>query len=326
MLESYGKQSGEQALLNWLRLTAAAFCHLLVWCCLCTAQEVASPAAPEKTKAEAAAKSTTGRVEEVRPSVYYLPDKQGNLQPVLDFKYQDFVELYKLKSQLERRDQPPRYSLQRMSARGTAGTDHADLTVQFQVSVREDGWVRIPLRLDQALLRGEVQYRGVGEQFVNFESDGEGYVCWIRGKADSLHEITLTILAPLATVGEETRLKLFAPRATISELKLTVPVAAAVAKVSDGSTLLPPVAGDKSTELTVVGLGGELQLNWHKPSPGVAEMPAVLEAVGTVLVRLDGSSIVSEATLSVRSYGAAFDRYAERVPYWLPIRRRRGKR
>ena len=314
LLESNGKQSGEQALLNWLRPTAAAVCHLLVWCCFCTAQEVASPAAPEKTKPTAAAESTPGRVEEVRPSVYYLPDKQGNLQPVLDFKYQDFVELYKLKSQLERRDQPPRYSLQRMSVTGTAGADHADLTVQFQVLVRDDGWVRVPLRLDQSLLRGEVQHRGAGEQFVHFESDGQGYVCWIRGKADSQHEITLTVLAPLATVGEETRLKLFVPRATASELKLTVPIAAAVAKVSDGATLLPPVAGEKATELTVVGLGGELQLTWHKPDLRAAEAPAVLEAVGAVLARLDGRSIVSEAALTVRSYGAAFDRFLVRLP------------
>ena len=182
------------------------------------------------------------RVEESQPSIYYLPDKQGNLQPVLDFKYQDFVDLYKLKNQLGRRDQPPRYSLQRMSATGTAAETYAELTVQFQAVVRDDDWVRVPLRLDQGLLRGAAQYKGTGKQFVQYEGEGVGYVCWIRGKPDSQHEITLTMLVPLDSAGDETRLKLCVPRATASELKLSVPVAGAVGTVSEGATLLSSAA------------------------------------------------------------------------------------
>ena len=229
-----------------LRPIAAAFGHLLIWCCVAAAQPGDTPSAPggEKlAKPQAAAEKSSAeeasppRVEESRPSVYYLPDKQGNLQPVLDFTYQDFVELYKLKNQLGRRDEPPRYSLQRMTVTGSAGEEYAELKIRFQVLVRDDGWVRVPLRLDQGLLRGAVEYKGPGEQFVHYEGEGEGYVCWVRGKADTQHEITLTMLVSLATVGDETRLKLFAPRATVSELKLTVPIAAAVGRVSDGVTL-----------------------------------------------------------------------------------------
>ena len=134
--------------------------------------------------------------------------------------------------------------------------------------VRDDGWVRVPLRLDQGLLRGEVQYRGPGEQFVQFESESEGYVCWIRGQANTQHELTLTMLVPLRAVGEESQLKLCLPRATASELKLTVPGRGIVAKVSDGATLLPPVERKQkdgkatdSTELTAIGLGGDFQLS-----------------------------------------------------------------
>ena len=246
--------------------------------------------------------------------MFYLPDKQGNLQPVLDFQYQDFVELYKLKNQLERRDEPPRYSIQRMSAIGTAAADSAELTLQIQTLVHDDNWVRIPLRLDQALLRGATEHRGPGEMFIHFDGNGDGYVCWIRGKAESQHDVTLTFLVPLATIGEEKRLRLFAPRATASELKLTVPMTDAAASVSDGATLLPPVAKKDATELTVVGFGGDFQLTWHKPSPRIAETPAVLEAVGAVLVRIDGRSITSDATLSVRSFGAAFDRFTVQLP------------
>ena len=255
------------------------------------------------------------------PAIFYLPDKQGNLQPVLDFKYQDFVDLYRLKNQLDERDQPPRYSLQRMSVTGTAGPDRAELAVQLQVLVRGDDWVRVPLRLDQGLLRGEVRYRGPGEQSMQLESESEGYVCWIRGPANSQHELTLPLLVPLRAVGDESQLKLCLPRATASELKLTVPGRGIVAKVSDGATLLPPVErkqkGGKatdSTELIAIGPGGDFQLSWHKSGPNSTASPAVLESVGSLFVRLDGRSIASEATLTLRSYGAAFDRFVVRLP------------
>ena len=69
---------------------------------------------------------------------------------------------------------------------------------------------------------------------MHYEGEGEGYVWWVRGKPNTQHETTLTMLVPLAAVGDETRLKLFTPRATASELKLTVPLADAVGKVSEG--------------------------------------------------------------------------------------------
>ena len=180
-------------------------------------------------------------------------------------------------------------------------------------STRDDDWVRVPLRLDQGLLRGPVQYKGAGKQIVQYEGDGAGYVCWIRGKADAQHEIDLTMLVPLDAAGDETRLKLASPRATASELKLSVPVAGAVGTVSEGATLLSSAAKGGATEFDVVGLGGDFQLAWRKPNPA-AETPVVLEAVGTVLARLDGRSISTEATLSVRSLGAAFDRLTIRLP------------
>lgn len=276
-----------------LRPIGAAVGHLLVWCCIVTAQQV----------------------EESRPSVYYLPDKQGNLQPVLDFQYQDFVELYKLKNQLQRRQAPPRYSVQRMTASGTAGEEFAELSLQFEVLVRDDDWVRVPLRLDQGLLRGEVKHKGPGEQLVHYERDGDGYVCWLRGKSDTQHEVAVTMLVPLALVGDQPRLRLFVPRATVSELKLKVPLTGAIGEVSENATLLSSAAAGKdATEFNVVGLGGDFQLTWHKSNPSGAEMPLVLEATGTVLTRLDARSIVDEATLSVRSSGAAFDRFTVRLP------------
>ena len=207
------------------------------------------------------------------------------MQAVPNFNFEDFEQLYRLKHQLVQGDERPRYSIQQISAAATVAGEHgehgnqAELTIQFRILVREEQWVRIPLRLDQAVLREPPQYQGPGEQFLHFEGDADGYVLWIRGPAGKQQQVTLKMLLPLAVVGDQTSLRLLAPRATTSELKLTVPLGGAAAKVSEGATLLPPTTGKSETEFTVLGLNGDFELTWFKADARLAEVPAVLEAV-----------------------------------------------
>jgi hypothetical protein len=269
---------------------------------------------PAASAAQSAAAPSAAKVEEVRPSVFYLPDKHGNLQAVLDFNYEDFVELYKLKQRIDERDVRPRSSIQRMSISGAAGSENAELTVQFQITLGDGDWIRVPLRLDQALLREPAQYEGPGECFVLFEGEGEGYVSWIRGKKEGPHQITLKMLVPLSVAGEETKLKLFTPRAAVSEMKLTIHQPDAVAAVSEGAALLQPAAAEGGTLFTALGLGGEFQLAWHKAGAPAADVPAVLEADVNILARMDSQGITGEATLSVHGFASPFDRFVVRLP------------
>jgi hypothetical protein len=258
-----------------------------------------------------------GRVEEVQPSIYYLrnpKDPQGKLVPVMNFPPEEIEGYIKWKAKLTEPDQRPRFSLQQMSANGSVAGDYAELSIQFRILARDEQWTRVPLRLDQGILREPPQYQGPGEQFLQFEGPGAGYVAWIRGSAGQQHLVTVKMLLPLVSTGEETRLKVLVPRATASELRLKVPLAGAVAKVSEGATLRTPNGGKNETELTAVGLGGDFELSWHRPEARVAEAPAVLEAQGTLLARLDHRSVDAEATLSVRSYGRLFDSFRVRLP------------
>jgi len=255
-----------------------------------------------------------GRVEEAQPSIIYVRDPQGKLVPVVGFTQPEFDELYKLKHQLMQGDQRPRCSLQQMSANGSVVGDYAELSIQFRILVREEQWTRVPLRLDQGILREPPQYQGPGEQFLQFEGGGAGYVAWIRGPAGQQHQITLKMLMPLLTAGEVTRLHLLVPRATASELRLKVPLSGAVAKVSEGATLRTPNSAKNETELTVVGLGGDFELTWHRPEARIAEAPTVLEAQGLLAARLDNRGVDAEATLTVRSYGRLFDTFRVRLP------------
>ncbi|MGO9115397.1 MAG: hypothetical protein ACLP9L_39810 [Thermoguttaceae bacterium] len=299
---------------NW----AAGLLHCLLLACSIplAAQDVGPLRSPDKDS-PASAETTEGsprRIEETRPSLYYLKDKQGNLQAVPNFTLEDFEKLYKLEHQLVQGDQRPRYSLQEMLATGTVNTaGQAELSIQFRILVREDQWTRIPLRLDQAVLRETAQYQGSGEHFLSFEGEGDGFVAWVRGAAGQQHQITLKMLVPLTMVGQETRLRLLAPRATTSQLKLKVPYAKAMARVSEGATLQTPGGDNKETELTVVGLNGDFELSWHSADAAPGRM-AALEAFGNIATRLDGRGVETEATFSVRSYGDAFDRFQIRLP------------
>ncbi|MGQ9576099.1 MAG: hypothetical protein ACUVUC_12350 [Thermoguttaceae bacterium] len=254
-------------------------------------------------------------MEEVQPPVIHLRDRNGNLVPVPGFRLEDFERMLRREHQVKQADQTPPFSLQAMIATGFARGAYAELTVEFRFMVREEGWVRVPLRLDQAVLRGEARYKGPGQQFVHFEPAGEGYVSWCRGGAGQEHQLSMDILVPLATVGEQTRLRLSAPRATRSELKLTVPLAGAVAEVSEGVTLLPPTSPVQGqTTFTAVGLTGDFELAWSKAPERPETAPPALEAAGTILAKLGGQGIDCEVKLEVRAFRAPLERFRLRLP------------
>jgi len=257
------------------------------------------------------------RVEEVRPAIYYLPDKQGRLQAVLDFQYEDFVELYRQMHRLETRPEPPPYSLQQLFITGTVQENYATLEVRLQAATNRNDWVRIPLRLDQGLLLEAALGKESRRFIIAHEGNGVGYVCWIHGENAGLHEINLKLLLPLDTAAEENRLRIFLPRAAESRMELAVPTADAMVAVSGGALLSTSPSAAKGTIFTVVGLESDFQLGWHGPD---AEVPIALEASATVLVRLVGRSILSDAALSVRSQGAAFERFTVRLPPMSELR------
>ena len=91
-----------------------------------------------------------------------------------------------------------------------------------------------------------------------------------------------------------------------------MPYARAVARVSEGATLQSTRAGERETELVAVGLGGEVELSWHPPNAALGKT-AALEASGTIVSRLDGRGVETEAAFTVRSYGEPFDRFRIRL-------------
>ena len=123
---------------------------------------------------------------------------------------------------------------------GTVNGQRAELTIRFKILIDDKNWVRVPLRMEQAVLSEPVQYTGPGEQFTHFEENGEGYVAWIRGRPGQQHELTLKVLVGLTSAGDGTRLHLFLPRATISDLRLALPEPTSWPRSRKGPPCWPP--------------------------------------------------------------------------------------
>jgi hypothetical protein len=279
--------------------------------------EGAPQAAPNEGAPQAAPNEVApspGVVEESPLTTFVFRGEDGNLVEMPNFSFADFEKAYKLMRGLTQQDPRPRFSIQWLSLVGKATNSHAEMLLTIRVLTRDRHWVRVPLRLDQAMVQEPLESDDSVEAFLHPETEGEGYVCYVRGEPDQQHTIKLKLLVPLSITGERTRFVLRLPRATASELKLSVPMDEVVAEVSEGTTLLPPASAEGATELTVLGVGGDFRLLWHKPETDSVTMPAVLQADGAISTRMDGQTVTWNASVSVRSFGSPFDRFRLRLP------------
>jgi len=257
-----------------------------------------------------------GSVREVRPITFYVKDKDGKLLPVIDMTYEAISRLYRLDLKLAIPDRPPRYVLEKFSSTGSAEKGWAALEAKLDIRVRDRNWVRVPLRMNRAVLRDPVVYEGDGKHFITYDRDGDGYVGWIQGGTGKPHTLTMKMLVPLQTVGRETRLPLSVPSAAVSELTFEARVHQAVGRVSDGATLLDTKPLEKGrTQLIVQGLRGDFRLAWHPRDAQPTETPVTRDATGNLLVRIAGQhSIRTEASFKVRSFGGPVGSFRVRLP------------
>ncbi len=288
------------------RLIPWVICLVLICCRLLPAQGTSAPVGP-----------VASAVEEMKPPVYYVLDKNGNLVPMFGFQFEDFMRAFKHLQGLDRREVPPRFVLEEMVAEGKAAGKTAELSIRFSVRLQAKGTVRVPLGLGAAILKqtgAEDNNKTPSRQLLEHDPR-EGYVVWIDGEPGKSHKIALDVLVPLTTIGGETRLRLQAPRATKSQLRLTLPRADLLGQVSQGATIQTNSTNDgKATEFVARGLAGDFELSWHDSAVRTTRTPTVLTAAGQILARIDEHSVNTEAILEVRGHGSPFDRFQVRLP------------
>ena len=261
---------------------------------------------------------SVGSVRQADPKVYYLLDSKGNLIPVLDFSFEKHEELRKLDRDL-RPAAPPRFEfpdLIRMTGVLRSGYLELEAVVPIRFiasdSVSDETWVRIPLRLSQAIRYRKLKYQGPSRRPPIVESSEiEGHVVWIHAKPDTDHTLTLSMKVAVETVVNETRFSVVMPPHA-SEIVLTISEADLEANFLNDSRGILKVrsAAQEKTELVVQSMGGKLELAWRKKN----EIPVVLKAEGTVMVQVAGDQISCDARLTVSSPGRPIQSILVRLP------------
>ncbi len=254
-----------------------------------------------------------GGVQEYKPPLFLLRDKDGNLQPVSGFTFEEFRELYELKHRLQEKSESPGHSIQRMVVSGKVAEEHVEMDVELRVLARH-GKTRVPLRLEQAVLRSE-DYEGPGKHLLHLDAETGGYVLWLDGEPEALHKLTLHVLVPLRRIGEEARLRLRTPQATISEMKLTVPMKDVEATAVEPATLVSTApVGKDSSEIRALGVGGDLEMVWRPSGAPKPATPVIFEAESEATVRLEGPRVTTRLAIRLHDARSPLDEVVVCLP------------
>jgi len=277
------------------------------------AQEASDP--PKEKEPAAQGAESPLLFNEVGPPVYYFKDKNGKLQAVPGFSLEEFIELFKLKNQLDQQNQQPSFTIDQLTLTGSSAGAHVELIARFSVRCTKRDGFACPCASTAPCCESCPAMKGRANISCTSNPRAMANVSWLRGEPDKTHQLSLKLLAKVSQIGPEAHLRLNLPRVAVSTLQLQVPLENAVAKVSDGSTLesIRKLDGGR-TELKVMGLGSECDVAWHAAASQVANLPTILEASGNLLVRINGRSVNTEAKLNVRSFGGEFDQFQVRLP------------
>lgn len=273
--------------------------------------------APSAGKADRETESASGRVqpavERVEPDILYTRDKNGDLIPLLSHSVEEIREL------LQRQEgavAAPRTSfrIERLAAAAEVVGDYARLSIDLTIVASDEGWIRVPLRLNNLALTHLPEFADEGQHFVDFDSGIREYLAWFRGKAGESHRLSLRGLLKLDRDGNQSRLRLNAPRAVFSELQLVVPEANAIGQVLSGGALAETTPLDGQTQFRVTGLTNDFSLAWRRGTSRPSQFPTVLAAEGEIVSHIDGRGVDTTATLRVNAFGREFNGFQVRLP------------
>jgi hypothetical protein len=282
----------------------------------------ATQPAPQPTadKPPGAAEHSTDKSSAVveEPPVYYVRDQQGRLVPLLGFSYEEILDFLAQKKAGQPLAASKEYSLEQLVIEGEASGDHADLTADFKIHLAGTDWVNVPLMNHGAVLAEPLAFHGEAEHQLQFDSQTGSYTLRLHGAAGSEQQVSLKLVVPVKTLAAQHRLELDVPAATASRFTLEVPQAPIELTSHAGCTLAElksPTMDAKNrsrgSAITLWGLAGLVSLAWQQPT---ASSSAILEATGQVFAQIDSRSVQFDASLTVRGFGAQFDKFHIKLP------------
>jgi hypothetical protein len=274
-----------------------------------------------------------GRIEEVQPELFYVPDEGGRLVPVPGFRYRDFVDLFRIKEGLAGGLQPPGAVLEnvvvKIDARDVApraeghGQVTCPATVEFTVRQIQGGWTPIPLESGGMILSAPPRHDGPGRMIVDVEPGRSGYRAWFDAApeaagADVRHTVVLEGRLPVESTTAFEAFAVRVPAAVASQIEIassrTAPEVAVAAESVEPAVAADPAGG---SVVTVRGLAGDVRLRVGDAAAGRG--PAAL-ATSESAVRIDGRNAVTETTIRLGNLVAGSRRMTITLPPMSALR------
>ena len=297
------------------------------------AEDVESKPAPPSSTITTDANLPKGPIQYVGPDTYILLDAQGRPQPVPGMTYEDFLAAWKKLNNPANADSQPRFIIETIKIDGQTHGQRAELKLDATIHVLTNGPVNVPLGLADAILQGDpprfdksdakslpaaVESTAPKEnprnEYLDFNPQRGGFVAHVVGTAGERRMISFNLIAPLVRDGAETTLALSCPRATSSSLAVSVDTPVTEARTNSGAITSKKPSKDGGTRIEIAGPAGQLRLTWQSASTEKSSMATVLNAIGAIHATIDGRGIRSDARLTVRSFGGAFDQFRIRLP------------
>lgn len=308
------------------RLIGRLFSAAVVWAVLATvglAQSSAEPPSAEPiagTQTLDSGLASPGRearpVAEVAPELFYLQDDAGRLVPVPGFRYRDFIDLMRLKDGLPGQPEPPAAVLESISivvtlpeplVGVTAATRTCPAELRFSVRQVRSGWASVPIDLQGFLIGGAPVHEGPGQMFFAAASDAEPSTARVWFKVSSEQEVRHTVVVPggvpVETSANSDIVALLVPPATASRVEIRSSRQDPTVTVRPASLppVVEPITGDSEEQggsvVSVVGAVGRLEVRIGDRQAADQNGNAVPDVMVESLVRVDGKTAVTEATL-----------------------------
>lgn len=278
------------------------------------------------------------RLEEVKPEIFYLEDAARGLLPVPGFRYEDFVEMLRLKEGLPRGPQPPPAVITSVMVEGETVGDECPATIRMKVVQSDAGWVGVPLALDGFRLTEFPVHEGKGRFLIDRENGQPGgYRGWFEGRVGDEHVIVVRGAFRVDRAKDQEALSVDLPRAAASRITIRTAIEDPVVSVDpprveprveraapdspaetprggeepvDG----PPRKDPRGSLVTLVGLAGPTRILMRGPGAVASVNTAAPQAVGEIAVRIDGRRAVSDVAVELRGLPAGMRTVTVRLP------------
>ncbi len=284
-----------------------------------------SPTATDVAPSTAAPKSEG--VQYVGPDTYILLDSSGKPQLMPGMAYEDFLAAWKNLNQPKELPARASYTIEKLNFDGDVVAQHAELTCEVTVAQVADGPIETPLGLVGSILKGEPRFEKIAStdkedaaaadqksERLSYDPDNGGFVARFVGHSGDKWKLTLSLIIPLQHDGTETSLPLNCPNALTSQLTLNMDTDVSEVHANSGFVTSQDNGIGGSRRIKLVGPTGMFRLTWQSSSQSSSAPASILNALGAIHVTIDGRGVRSDARLTVKSSGGAFDQFRVRLP------------